>query len=178
MTDQRAAWCVTVWGEEVIELSKVAAWLERIFCDPIGILDIFVQICCFMSPSPTSFLCSALLLELLWQHTGSLRCANPFDTGWIDSCWQDAPCHFVCCHLIGAPQFAFPPLFSYPRSLGPGFDIKSKVVCPFREFKTHQWHLAVEDLRDRESLNNFCHVSVHFSKQRKEPQGWQSIALV
>lgn len=39
----------------------------------------------------------------------SLRCINPSDTGWMDSCWQDAPCHFVCCHLIRAPQFALPP---------------------------------------------------------------------
>lgn len=63
-------------------------------------------------------LCSAL--GLLWQCIDSLRCANPFDIGWIDSCWQDALCHFVCCHLIGAPQFAFPLLFSYPCSLRPG----------------------------------------------------------
>lgn len=26
----------------------------------------------------------------------------------MDSCWQDAPCHFVCRHLIRAPQFALP----------------------------------------------------------------------
>lgn len=48
-------------------------------------------------------LCFAL--GLLCQCIHSLRRANPFDTGWIDSCWQDALCHFVRCHLIGTPQF-------------------------------------------------------------------------
>lgn len=70
-------------------------------------------------PSLTFFLYSAH--RLLCQCVDSLRRANPFDIGWIDSCWQDAPCHFVCCHLIGLPQFAIPFPFFYPRSLWPGY---------------------------------------------------------
>lgn len=61
----------------------------------------------------------------LWQRTDSLRCINPSDTGWMDSCWPDAPCHFVRCHLIRPSQFALSPpphllSFPCPCSLGPG----------------------------------------------------------
>lgn len=69
----------------------------------------------------------------LWQCIDSLRCINPSDTGWMDSCWQDAPCHFVCCHLIRAPQFALP-LLSPPAHARRGqvlSDIRGKVRCTF-----------------------------------------------
>lgn len=78
-------------------------------------------------------------LGFIWQHVDSLRCANPFDAGWIDSCWQNALCHFVCCHLIGAPQFPFPPRLFFPPVLTVArFCLTSKVrLCPpFQEFKT------------------------------------------
>lgn len=68
----------------------------------------------------------------LWQCIDSLRCINPSDTGWMDSCWQDAPCHFVCCHLIRAPQFAL--LLSSPAHAHWGqvlSDITDKVSCTF-----------------------------------------------
>lgn len=145
MTAQRAAWWLTVWGEGVIELSKVAtvdeknilwtrsnAWPQAHILVKIS-LFYFYFLSPILPPEPRflSLLSSALLLDF-HQHIGSLRCANPFDIGWIDSCWQNAPCHFVCCHLIGAPQFAFPFPFSYLRSLWPGFDIKGEVICPFK----------------------------------------------
>lgn len=68
-----------------------------------------------------------------WQSIDSLRCINPSDTGWMDSCWLDAPCHFVCCHLIRAPQFALP-LLSSPAHAHWGqvpSDITGKVRCTF-----------------------------------------------
>lgn len=72
----------------------------------------------------------------LWQCIDSLRCINPSDTGWMDSCWQDAPCHFVCCHLIRAPQFALLLLLllSSPAHAHWGqvlSDIMGKVSCTF-----------------------------------------------
>lgn len=69
----------------------------------------------------------------LWQCIDSLRCINPSDTGWMDSCWQDAPCYFVCCHLIRAPQCALP-LLSSPTHAHWGqvpSDIRGKVRCTF-----------------------------------------------
>lgn len=120
----------TDWGQRIIELSEVVASQKRLFCrwtdwwwgrgwvqpEIFGQKDVFSLIF-FLGPSPPFFTLLHSALRPLWQRVDSLRCANPFDMGWIDSCWQDAPCHFVCCHLIGTPQFTLPLLFPYPRSL-------------------------------------------------------------
>lgn len=87
-------------------------------------------------------LCFAL--GLLCQCIHSLRRANPFDTGWIDSCWQDALCHFVRCHLIGTPQF----YFSSSTHIRCGqilCDISRDSMCSFREFKLYQNCCLLED---------------------------------
>lgn len=87
-------------------------------------------------------LCFAL--GLLCQCIHSLRRANPFDTGWIDSCWQDALCHFVRSHLIGAPQFSF----SSSTHICCGqilCDISRDSMCSFREFKPYQNCCLLED---------------------------------
>lgn len=128
-------------------------------------------------PSLAAFLSFAL--GLLWQCVDSLRCANPFDIGWIDSCWQDAPCHFVCCHLIGAPQFAFPPLSPTHAHCGQVLsDIKGEVMCPFKKFKALLFGWRGPFAIATGAVKQFMSCYNTFTQiKNKEMQSWQRACI-
>ena len=162
---------VTLWGKGVIELSKKNILLVDRPGEYLNMSSVQPHILVrkvYFLQSLTSFLCSAL--GLLWQCVDSLRCANPFDIGWIDSCWPDAPCHFVCCHLIGAPQFAFPPLFL------PSFTVarfcltsKARLCVPSKSLKSISAAVQLKRTfynRTGGGKTNFCHVTILFLKSK------------
>lgn len=131
---------VTVWGQGVTELSKqvrnmyhaVARTRKRFNTSAGNVVQVL--------PPLSVILCSAL--GLLCQCVDSLKCANPFDTRWIDSSWQDAPCHFVCCHLTGALSLCLPTLSSSTHAWS---DIKKEGWVPHKVFTWYWYCSSMED---------------------------------